>query len=451
MSATPAASAAVEQSAAAPAVAAPPRLRIIFIGTGVSTGIPVIGHFEDTHKCACARATRDRNDPNHRNNVALLVQEYGKLPPPPPPPAADKDGDDDAATHMTEKQKRQALQFNANVEHPASSAAAATEEYGWTKTVAIDWGKTARDAYFKVLAPRLVRSIDALVLTHEHADAILGMDDVRDVQKFTMVQDYFWRIDEAMPVFLSPFTMKTVQRVFAYIFNHSRIRPGFVSRAVPGFVEEKPPQKQHNGSGSAADAAPAVTPHGGGVVHELEPWKPFVLQRRVAALEFNLVDEDHGPFEFAVTPAGQTSRWYGVPVEHGANYLSLGFVFGSTANRSRVVYISDVSKISDTVMRFLHSDIVGPIDILVCDCLLPFDDEVHFSHYGCDQFWALAKQLDPVAAYGTGMWCAVEHDETCARMAAMLAEHRAERAQRGEKCRMEKLTLAYDGLTIELG
>lgn len=41
-----------------------------------------------------------------------------------------------------------------------------------------------------------------LVLTHEHADAILGLDDVRGVQPYNTMNDI-----EPMPVFLSQHTM----------------------------------------------------------------------------------------------------------------------------------------------------------------------------------------------------------------------------------------------------
>ena len=34
-----------------------------------------------------------------------------------------------------------------------------------------------------------VRSIDAIVLTHEHADAVLGLDDIRDFQKYRIYAD----------------------------------------------------------------------------------------------------------------------------------------------------------------------------------------------------------------------------------------------------------------------
>ena len=48
--------------------------------------------------------------------------------------------------------------------------------------ILIDLGKTFRDAVITVLLPLHVRLVDAILLTHDHADAMGGLDDVRDLQ-----------------------------------------------------------------------------------------------------------------------------------------------------------------------------------------------------------------------------------------------------------------------------
>ena len=71
------------------------------------------------------------------------------------------------------------------------------------KNVLVDCGKTFRAAvtrfFRKVVLAQVqisfdpaqfgVRSIDAIVLTHEHADATLGLDDIRDLQKYRFYVD----------------------------------------------------------------------------------------------------------------------------------------------------------------------------------------------------------------------------------------------------------------------
>jgi len=55
-----------------------------------------------------------------------------------------------------------------------------------------------------------IESLDAILLTHDHADHIAGLDDVR---AFTC------RMDGPLPVYAEAFTLETVRRRFEYIFE----------------------------------------------------------------------------------------------------------------------------------------------------------------------------------------------------------------------------------------
>ena len=55
-----------------------------------------------------------------------------------------------------------------------------------------------------------VRRLDAVLLTHPHADHIFGLDDVR---RFNWVQK------EEIPVYGTEDTLKTVRNIFSYVFN----------------------------------------------------------------------------------------------------------------------------------------------------------------------------------------------------------------------------------------
>jgi phosphoribosyl 1,2-cyclic phosphodiesterase len=419
------------------------RLRLIFVGTGVSTGVPVIGHGMNS-ECACEDAIADQNSKNRRNNVSLLVQEW----------------DDDipelvrldslpAASEMKtleeiEKAKKE------NEEKEAERKRNRVPVAGWGKNVLIDVGKTFRSAYFQTLAPRKIQTIDAIVITHEHANAMGGLDEVRDLQNIQCVApNWHWNVVQATPTFVSPFCLNTLKRSVAYIVDNSRVQKGFFSRPLPGFEENHP----YCASEAARleilekEKQQGILPHGGpnGPVSVPEPWKSFIIPRRVTALDFYLLDENHGPFEFTVTPGNHRGKWFGVPLEHGCGYTCLGYVFGETP-ATRVVYLSDVSKISDVTMKFLKSDLVQPIRILVVDGLLPFGEREHFSHYTLDQAWDLTKELDPKESFCVGMWCKVFHQPTCDKMTEMVADYR----QKNEGVKLEKFALAYDGQEIIL-
>lgn len=50
------------------------------------------------------------------------------------------------------------------------------------RCVLIDCGKTFREVILNLFPKHGLKEVSALLLTHGHADAILGMDDLRDLQ-----------------------------------------------------------------------------------------------------------------------------------------------------------------------------------------------------------------------------------------------------------------------------
>lgn len=55
-----------------------------------------------------------------------------------------------------------------------------------------------------------VKDIDAIIYTHDHADHVLGMDDVRAF-------NFFNRKD--MPLYASEYVQESIKRVFSYVFK----------------------------------------------------------------------------------------------------------------------------------------------------------------------------------------------------------------------------------------
>ncbi|MFS8005036.1 putative RNA recognition motif domain, metallo-beta-lactamase, RNA-binding domain superfamily [Helianthus anomalus] len=56
---------------------------------------------------------------------------------------------------------------------------------GEHKYILIDVGKTFREQVLRWFTFHKIPQIDSIVLTHEHADAVLGLDDIRAVQPFS--------------------------------------------------------------------------------------------------------------------------------------------------------------------------------------------------------------------------------------------------------------------------
>lgn len=118
-------------------------LRVVFLGTGTSQGVPVIG-------CECA-VCRSANPRDQRLRTALLLECNGVA-------------------------------------------------------VAIDAGPDFRQQMLR----EDVRALHAVLLTHEHNDHIIGLDDVRPFN-FHMRRD--------MPIYGLPRVLESVRNRFAYVFD----------------------------------------------------------------------------------------------------------------------------------------------------------------------------------------------------------------------------------------
>ena len=98
---------------------------------------------------------------------------------------------------------------------------------GVERNVIVD---TTPDFRQQVLAAN-VRRLDAVLYTHDHADHIMGLDDIRP---------FNYRRRDPIPVYASESTLKSLRRVFPYGFSGERTHPGGVPRLDPRAVGKDP-------------------------------------------------------------------------------------------------------------------------------------------------------------------------------------------------------------------
>ncbi|CBZ27077.1 conserved hypothetical protein [Leishmania mexicana MHOM/GT/2001/U1103] len=454
--------------ASQPVQAPPPGCMILtVVGSGVSTGVPVIGHLG--LGCACEHAVADPSGPNCRNNISLLITLPRRDLPDLPvtrtesttTPTADTRNSENNGGNDSGGDAAGAVSTTALRPSHSCFAAERASNYIGTKPVAhilVDCGKTFRDAYFKVMIRCNIRTVDTLLLTHGHADAVAGLDDLRDLQAMHMVSTGDWVVDSFVPTYLSPSTLKTLEKSVDYIVRNS-VKSGHAMSTPSEHAAQLAERLQQR-------EAQAVT---NGMVHKEGGWHNIGI-RRSTALDLFCMDEErplrmHLPITATAATAGGTDAasdlpFYSFPVEHGKGYISMAWVFGrGTAFKSQqapqqgpqqregscVVYISDVSHIPATSMAFLQ-DLVK-IDVLFVDCLSP-SGRVSPVHYCEDGMMALVVALKPRHVFGVGMHCALEHSKWTGELQKALDSHvAAGRLRAGE---VQCVELSYDGMQVLL-
>ena len=135
-------------------------MRLTFLGTGTSTGIPLIG-------CSC-EVCRSSDPRDCRTRPSLLVEFDGHA-------------------------------------------------------VVID---TSPDFRAQALREKMER-LDAVLFTHEHADHILGLDDVRG---------FYFRQQAPIPIYAGARCMASIRQVFAYIFD-ANYPYGGLAKLTPNVIE----------------------------------------------------------------------------------------------------------------------------------------------------------------------------------------------------------------------
>ena len=255
------------------------KMRLIFLGTGSSMGTPYLkclldDEWKSLPRCETSRLAmegRPEDNRNYRNSPSLCVQLVGER--------------DDGV--------------NVN------------------ENILIDCGKHFRQAAIQYLPKNNVKKFTSIVLTHEHADAMIGLDDVRLVQA------------------AEPANLYVASRHFIPV----KTKFGYLLPEVAATKESTSETK---------------------VVRFTAHLRPSLFD------SFDIISPMND-FNFDMEC---------VPLEHGSDYTCFGFIFGSSSLGKRVAYLSDVSVIPPETMASLKEE---KLDLLILDALSPQEHATHLS------------------------------------------------------------------------
>ncbi|XP_042483756.1 putative hydrolase C777.06c [Macadamia integrifolia] len=214
------------------------------------------------------------------------------------------------------------------------------------KYILIDVGKTFREQVIRWFTCHKIPQVDSIILTHEHADAVLGLDDIRAVQPFSPTNDI-----DPTPIYLTQFSMDSIAVKFPYL------------------VQKKLKEGQEI--------------------------------RRVTQLDWKIIEGDcDKPF------VASGLQFVPLPVMHGEDYVSLGFLFGK---KYRVAYVSDVSRFPPSTEYVISKSGAGQLDLLILDTL--YKKGSHNTHLCLPQTLDAVKRICPKRALFIGMTHEFDHQK----------------------------------------
>lgn len=296
---------------------------VIMMGTGNSTGVPNLSclmNIEGSKKCSVCLDSM---------NLLPRTPEYNRLNGGGSPPSS--------------------TQKNRNQRGNPSSVVRYRHTDGTLHAILIDCGKHFYSSSKETLIPAGVTKLDAVLITHGHADAMLGLDDLRHWTGHTpLVQD-------GLDVYCDKDTFHTIMTTFPYLVNPEQAT-------------------------------------GGGLVGALrfklfESWKEFLIADTLP-----------------ITP---------IPLPHGKHmisgdvYFSNGFSIGYSKIRSEMhgglLYFSDLHCLEEDVRKGVCSiyECIKNLKLLVVDCTL--EQGSYSSHWCWPQTSAFIERIKPSATILVGM------------------------------------------------
>ncbi|KAF8559358.1 hypothetical protein OG21DRAFT_1431426 [Imleria badia] len=251
---------------------------------------------------------------------------------------------------------------------------------GKKTTLVIDVGKNFQAAATEWFPKYGLREIDAVLITHAHADAMNGLDDLRGWTLGSAIQQH-------IDVYVSEATFREVQRAFPYLVAREFASGG---GDVPEFkwhiIEDKVPFE-------IKDTGIRITPF---LVHH---GRLFTTSSPTTFLPTPIATQATTPISGGSSPIGRPEDEGTTPMIHP--YLCFGFLI-----QDAIVYMSDVSLIPDDVWPVIQAG--GQKSVFVIDCLRL---RRHMSHMGVREAGGAIQRIGAKRSYMTGFNHDVSQEE----------------------------------------
>jgi len=261
-----------------------------------------------------------------------------------------------------------------NIRRNTSAVLRVPGKDGVKRTILIDVGKNFQYAAVEWFPKHGLRRIDAVFITHPHADAMNGLDDLRAWTLRGIIQSH-------IDVYVSQATFFEVQRAFPYM----------VSKEFASGGGDVPEVKWHI----------------------FEEGVPFVLEE--SGIEILPFPVHHGRCSVYNRPKGSlpTPTATSPPTPEQLEPTIQPYICHAFLIQESIIYMGDVSHIPEETWALLgrgegNPDPQRQYSAIVLDCLRP---ATHVSHFGLGQSVSAARRFGAVRTYLTGFGHEIAFDE----------------------------------------